>query len=87
MRLETLPRALLALVFIWTLPCIEAASSAQSSAGTSFLSDTLIREDHVQKVLEHEPKRVPSCEQSVWIGLHMKRRSTNYLISLRVPSR
>jgi ERO1-like protein beta len=31
----------------------------------SFLADTLVRENQVQNVLEHQPVKVPACEHTV----------------------
>ncbi|KAI0321165.1 endoplasmic oxidoreductin [Amylostereum chailletii] len=62
MRPALLPTTLLALVFDWTSSYTSVYASG--AADSSFLSDTLVRKDQVQKVLEHEPTRVPSCEQS-----------------------
>ncbi|KAI0051924.1 endoplasmic oxidoreductin [Auriscalpium vulgare] len=48
-----LPSAILALV-------LDAAFAADAS----FLGDALVRKDQVQKVLEHEPARTQTCEQT-----------------------
>ncbi|KAI0066136.1 endoplasmic oxidoreductin [Artomyces pyxidatus] len=57
MRPRLLPSALLALVLEWTTARVYAADA-------SFLSDTLVRKDQVQKVLEHEPAQNQTCEQT-----------------------
>lgn len=54
-------------------PCISPVAlflnvilTGQSAYGQkSFLSDTLVRKDQVQNVLEHQPAKVPSCKNAV----------------------
>lgn len=48
--------------FVLTLDVILAG---KAFAQKSFLSDTLVRKDQVQHVLEHQPVKVPSCKNAV----------------------
>ncbi|KAI0297095.1 endoplasmic oxidoreductin [Russula brevipes] len=53
-------RTLLHLFFLFLLDLITFARAS----GPSFLSDTLVRKDQVQHVLEHEPAQSASCEKT-----------------------
>ena len=44
---------------------IELASTCGRASDVPFLSDTLVRKDQLQHVLEHEPAQKASCEQTV----------------------
>ncbi|KAI0266792.1 endoplasmic oxidoreductin [Gloeopeniophorella convolvens] len=57
MRPLLLPHALLLLIIDWT-------SAYARASDVSFLSDTLVRKDQIQHVLEHEPVRTATCEQT-----------------------
>lgn len=63
MRPHLLPSALLVLLLDWT--GTYAHSGQAQTSGASFLSDTLVRKDQVQNVLEHEPVQQTTCENTV----------------------
>ncbi|THH21343.1 hypothetical protein EW146_g205 [Bondarzewia mesenterica] len=63
MRTHLLPSTLLALLLDWTGTYSHFVQAQTSD--TSFLSDTLIRKDQVQKVLEYEPAEQATCETTV----------------------
>ncbi|ETW80888.1 hypothetical protein HETIRDRAFT_410101 [Heterobasidion irregulare TC 32-1] len=63
MRPHLLPSALLVLLLDWT--GTYAQSSQAQTSGASFLSDTLVRKDQVQNVLEHEPVQQTTCENTL----------------------
>lgn len=47
--------------YLSLLLLIDVAARAEDS----FLSNTLLKKDQVQNVLEHEPAKVPSCQNAV----------------------
>ncbi|TFK44401.1 hypothetical protein BDQ12DRAFT_620467 [Crucibulum laeve] len=52
----------------WALLLSVFGHAATALRDSSFLSDTLVRKGQVQNVLEHEPAKVPSCQNAQLTG-------------------
>jgi hypothetical protein len=84
MRARLLPSALLAYVldFAYASGLSATATTTSHASRRSFLGDALVRHDMVQNVLEHEPAKVASCQQSVRAYFPLLRRTDVLMLRL-----
>jgi len=74
------PRLSLVALFIH-VTLLHAGLSYADKSFTSFLSDTLVRTDQVQTVLEHQPVRHASCKNAVVSQLVSLSNMSHYPLS------